>query len=146
MRGEREVRAGRREGLGCGGGTQEACTGMWPDSRLGGQGHARRTHIEHGVHVCDAGGVEAQRLVEGVRFLPSRREGMRCGGERCEPEVGRAWCGVVAARQAACTGEMARLKAWGPRARGERTKNMPPMFVTLEVSQLEMSALKFFKL
>jgi len=24
-----------------GGGTQEACTWMWPDSRLGGQGHAR---------------------------------------------------------------------------------------------------------
>jgi len=39
--GEGGVRAGRREGLGCGGGTQEACTGGWPDSRLGGQGHAR---------------------------------------------------------------------------------------------------------
>ena len=31
------------------------------------------------------------------------------------------------------------------RARVERTLNMVPMFVTLEVSQLEMSALKFFK-
>jgi len=36
-----EVRAGRREGLWCGGGTQEACTGRRPGSRLGGQGHAR---------------------------------------------------------------------------------------------------------
>ena len=30
------------------------------------------------------------------------------------------------------------------RARAGRTQNMPYMFVTLEVSQLEMSALKFF--
>ena len=43
-------------------------------------------------------------------------------------------------------GEKARLKAWGPRARAERTKNMRYMSVTLEVSQLEMSALKLFKL
>ena len=58
MRGGRGVRAGRREGLGCGGGTQEARTGM------------------------------------------------------------------------------AQLKAWGPRARAERTKNMLLMSVTLEVSKL----------
>jgi len=37
-----EVRAGRREGLGFGGGTQQAQHARgWPDSRLGGQGHAR---------------------------------------------------------------------------------------------------------
>jgi hypothetical protein len=66
------------------------------------------------------------------------------GGERCELGGGRAW-GVVAARQEACTG-MARLKAWGPRARAERTLNMAYMVVTLEVSQPEMSALKFPKL
>jgi len=30
----------------------------------------------------------------------------------------------------------ARLKAWGPRARAERTKNMSRMFVTLEVLKL----------
>jgi hypothetical protein len=40
--GGREVRAGRWEGLGCGGGTtQAACTGKRPDSKPGGQGHAR---------------------------------------------------------------------------------------------------------
>ena len=40
------------------------------------------------------------------------------------------------AAQAACT-ERARLKAWGAqRARAERTENMPPMLVTLEVSKL----------
>ena len=43
-------------------------------------------------------------------------------------------------------GEMARLKAWGPRARAERTRNIWYMVVTLEVSQPEMSALKFPKL
>jgi hypothetical protein len=32
--------------------------------------------------------------------------------------------------------EKARLKAWGPRARAERTQNMPYMVVTLEVSKL----------
>jgi hypothetical protein len=72
---------------------QEACTGRRPDSRLGGQGHARGAHVEHEVHGRDAGGVEAQRLVEGRRVLPSRREGMRCGGERWKPGGGRAWGG-----------------------------------------------------
>ena len=34
-------------------------------------------------------------------------------------------------------------QGWGLRARAERTWNMFSMFVTLEVSQLEMSASKF---
>ena len=50
----------------------------------------------------------------------------------------------MAATQAACAG-MARLKA-GRRERAERTRNVASMVVTLEVSQLEMSALKFCKL
>ena len=54
---------------------------------------------------------------------------------------GRAW---AVAAQAACT-EKARLKAVEVRARAERTRNMPLMRVTLEVSQLEMSASKFFE-
>ena len=41
------------------------------------------------------------------------------GGERCELGGGRAWCGG-GTQEALCTG-MARLKAWEPRARGERT-------------------------
>jgi hypothetical protein len=56
---------------------------------LGAKG-TRGAHSEHVLHVLDAGGVPAQRLVEGRRALPSRREGMRCGGERCEPGGGRA--------------------------------------------------------
>ena len=51
----------------------------------------------------------------------------------------------MAAMQSACAG-MARLKAVGGRARAERTRNMWAIFVTLDVSQLEMSTLKFFKL
>ena len=35
---------------------------------------------------------------------------------------------------------------WGQRTGVERTRNICCMLVTLEVSQLEMSALKFFKL
>ena len=41
----------------------------------------------------------------------------------------------AAAAQAACTGR-ARLKAVGGRARAERTQNMLPIFVTLDVSKL----------
>ena len=41
----------------------------------------------------------------------------------------------MAATHAACTGR-ARLKAWGHRARAERTPNMVCMVVTLDVSKL----------
>ena len=94
----------------------------------------RGAHIEHAEHGCDLGRVKAQRLVEDKCELPSRKEGMRCGGERCEPGSGRAW-GVVAAHKRRARGK-ARLKTWGPRARAERTENMAVMFVTLEVSKL----------
>ena len=51
----------------------------------------------------------------------------------------------MAATQSACTGRArVGLKAGGTRARAERTGNMKPMVVTLDVSQLEMSVLKFF--
>ena len=36
----------------------------------------RGAHFEHGPHVRDAGRVEAQRLVERRRGLPSRKEGI----------------------------------------------------------------------
>jgi len=72
MRGE--VRAGRREGVGRR--HRERRARGRPDSRLEGQG-TRGAHGEHAQHVRDAGGVKTQRLIEGVRVLPSRREGMR---------------------------------------------------------------------
>ena len=37
-------------------------------------------------------------------------------------------------------------KGWGQRVRAERTRNIWFIFVTLEVTQLDMSALKFCKL
>jgi hypothetical protein len=75
-----EVGAGRRERAWGVVAAHKRHAKGWPDSRLGGQGHTRRAHQEHGVHGRDAGGVEAQRLVEGRRDLPSRREVRRCGG------------------------------------------------------------------
>ena len=57
---------------------------------------------------------------------------MRCGKKHAAREACGRW---VAATQAAYTG-MDRLKAVEARARAERTSNMPPMFVTLDVSKL----------
>ena len=90
-------------------------------------------HPEHVDHVRDAGGVEAQRLVERRRALPSRKGGIRCG-----PRCGPADRGDGVQR----AGE-ARLQIGGNRAGVGRTWNISYMFVTPEVSQFEMSALKF---
>ena len=80
-----EVRPGRREGAGCGG----DATGMHkegPTQGCGGQGtRARGAHPEHTQHGRDLGRVEAERLVEGIRALPSRKAGLRWG----EVRVGR---------------------------------------------------------
>jgi len=112
-----------------------------PDSRREGQG-TRGAHDEHAVHVRDFGGVKAQRLVEGVRVLPSRRERHAMRGEvRAGMREGVGW----RRRKRHARGK-ADSRLLGARARAERTPNILRMLVTLEVSQLEMSALKFFKL
>ena len=49
----------------------------------------RGAHREHVLHGCDAGRVEAERLVERRRVLPSRKAGMR-GGKRYGPGGVRA--------------------------------------------------------
>ena len=64
-----EVWAGGREGGGRGGGGSR----MQGRSRLKVRGEG--THRKHAVHACDAGRVEAQRLVELPRVLPSRKDG-----------------------------------------------------------------------
>eukprot|EP00964_Phaeocystis_antarctica_P058049 scaffold34414_cov60-Phaeocystis_antarctica.AAC.4 len=87
MRGE--MRPERQAGRG-GAATQAACTGRAPAEGWG-RG-TRGAHPEHVAHVCDAGRVEAQRLVERRRVLPSRKEGMRCGA-RCGLGGERAWGG-----------------------------------------------------
>jgi hypothetical protein len=81
-----EVRAGRRER-----GYEAAATACTLGARLKacmGPGHTRGAHVEHAVHGRDAGGVKAQRLVEGRRLLPSRREGT-CDARGGEVRAGR---------------------------------------------------------
>eukprot|EP00964_Phaeocystis_antarctica_P010953 scaffold6018_cov51-Phaeocystis_antarctica.AAC.4 len=88
-------------------------------------------HIKHAVHGCDFGRVETQRLVE-------RRRALRCRGRDCGSEN-------TAARSA--QGDRGVYSGgWRFRACPERTENISCMVVTLDVSQLEISALKFFKL
>ena len=86
MRGEEQ--AGRREGVGRWRRKRHARGGRL---KAGGQG-TRGAHGEHVLHGCDAGRVEAQRLVEGPRVLPSQKEVIQCGA-RCRPEGGRVWGG-----------------------------------------------------
>ena len=54
---------------------QVACTRK-ARLKAGGQG-TRGAHVEHVLHGRDLGRVKAQRLVEFIRVLPSRREGVR---------------------------------------------------------------------
>eukprot|EP00964_Phaeocystis_antarctica_P108857 scaffold73351_cov48-Phaeocystis_antarctica.AAC.2 len=81
--------------------TQAACTGGGLDPRFGVQG-TRKAHVEHGVHVRDLGRVKAQRLVERIRGLPSRKEGIRCGA-RGGP--GGGWRGAAARQKWHARGE-----------------------------------------
>ena len=151
MRGE--VRPERRTGgvrLWGGGDASGTHAGRARLKASGGQG-TRGAHVEHGMHVRDLGRFEAQRLVERLRTLPSRNEGIRRGawaGMRdgvwgavaaqagCTGKVrlkaggqGHARCGPeagvrrTAAAQAACTGR-ARLKAGGQGTRGAHVEHL----------------------
>ena len=131
MRGGREVGAGRREGLWCCGGTtsQARHARGWLDSRLEGKG-TRGAHSEHVAHVSDAGGVEAQRLVEGQLTNSGLPRVARGGAYDVGGEVRAGRRGCVSEPDA--NGEHGtRLKAWGPgQARGAHVENMPPMAAT----------------
>ena len=111
--------------------------GDGPIQGYGGQG-TRGAHNEHLAHGRDLGRVEAERLVERRRELPSRKAGMRRGKRYGPGGVRALGCGdaISMHREGPTQGS-------GARARVERTQNMVFMFVTLDVSQLEMSALKF---
>ena len=91
--------------------------GRWGQG-VGGRARARGAHVKHIVHVRDAGRVEAQRLVERRRGLPSRKGKHKTSGDR------RAWRrkrgGAAAAAQAACR---QRTQVWRrlAGARAERT-------------------------
>ena len=112
----RSVRAGRLD-IGRGAGASGMCTGR-ARLKAGAQG-TRVAHPEHPAHVRDLGRVEAQRLVERQRGLPSRKAGMR-SGKRCGPGGVKA-LGVVAT-QAAYTG-MDRHKAGGQGTRGAHVEH-----------------------
>ena len=124
--------AGR--GAACGReGRRRRASGMHGRARLkaGGQG-TRGAHLEHVLHVCDAGRVEAQRLFERRRELPSRTEGIRCGARCRSCQVGRRE--EAGDRGARSVRERA---DWGHAGHGEeRTQNMASMLVTLEVSKV----------
>ena len=84
----------RREVCGsAGGGTADdrGASSVQARARLQIGGRARGgAHVEHAGHVRDAGRVEAQRLVEGLRFLPSRKQGVRYRA-RCGMGDRKAW-------------------------------------------------------
>eukprot|EP00964_Phaeocystis_antarctica_P010221 scaffold5611_cov48-Phaeocystis_antarctica.AAC.3 len=116
-----------------GGGGRPRCThSLQGRARLQIGGRARGgAHVEHEVHARDAGGVEAQRLVERPRALPrvERRAYGAVGGVAREAGGGgRSRC-----KQGAGEGSTARLGAGHGE---ERTMNMRTMVVTLEVSKL----------
>ena len=67
MRGERAWSDGSARGV-HGDGLTQGC----------GSHGTRGAHVEHAVHVRDLGRVEAERLVERRRALPSRKAGMQC--------------------------------------------------------------------
>ena len=89
-----EVRAGRREAVG-----DRGARSMRGRPRLQTGGRPRGgAHVEHLVHGRDAGGVEAQRLVEHRRALPrvERRAygaGRGAGGGRWRFERRKVWAG-----------------------------------------------------
>ena len=76
-----EVWPGRRGGVGWRRRNRHARG--WLVQGCGGQG-TRGAHREHALHGRDLGRVEAERLVERRRDLPSRKAGMRCG-KRYDP-------------------------------------------------------------
>ena len=80
----------------------------------------RGAHVEHVAHGSDAGRVEAERLVERRRALPSRKEGRTMRGKVC---VGReaGGRGPAAAHERHAREEGPAVKAGGARACAERT-------------------------
>ena len=157
MRGD--VRPGRQEAEGDGGTSMQGRDWL----QIGGRARGR-AHPEHECHGGDAGRVEAQRLVERQRFLPSRKERVcdagrgagrktgECGAEAAqEARTRRTWtkglgaeAGAERTRSIQCMSDSGRMEARtkrtrlsaGVRTRAERTRKKENMSVTPEVSQL----------
>ena len=96
----------------------------WLKSGVDGEGPTKGcgctggAHDEHEAHGLDAGRVEAQRLVERRRLLPSRKEKAYDAGRGAGQEMGGRGAAVA---QAACTRGGFDSKVVGARARAERT-------------------------
>ena len=114
-----------------GGGDAIGTHGEGPTQDCGGQG-TRGAHEEHLAHVRDLGGVEAERLVEHRRGLPSRKGSVGTGAT-CGLGGGRVWGGGSGVSIVLAGPNCCRLLAG---ARAERTSSMYPMFATLDVSKL----------
>ena len=100
-----------------------ACMRVWGGpAREWGQKAQAEAHREHSAHVCDAGGVKAQRLVESIRTLRSPKGGIRQRDDACGTEMWHRGKGESAAH-AACVCGRARDRA-GRRRRRKRTWNM----------------------
>ena len=66
----------------------------------GGGGMGRRgAHLKHVLHVCDAGRVEGQRLVERLCGLPSAKGGMLRGRQAGQEAGGRGGGSLSDARR-----------------------------------------------
>jgi hypothetical protein len=138
-----EVEGGRREGLWCVVVAHERHM-HGENARLKAWGPRARAERTENMLLMSVT-LEVSKLSGWLKADPCRVEGRACdAGERGASREAGGPVGCGGSTQEACTG-MAQLKAWGPRARAERTKNMLLMSVTLEVSQPEMSALKFVK-
>ena len=98
-------------------------------------GHARGAHRKHVTHVCDAGRVEAQRLVERRRALPSRKGEVweERAAWRAE-EAGAHRGGGRGASSVQAGYQLRRVVGRG--ARAQRTLSMLLKLVTLDVSKL----------
>ena len=130
-----EVRPGRREGIGS---RKRRARGEGPTQGCGGtRARAERTENMEPMFVT----LDVSKLSGWLnRYAPCRVE-RRAHATREEVRPGRregfGWRRRKR-RERECSDS---IKAGGGRARAERTANMPYMVVTLEVSQLEMSAL-----
>ena len=119
MRGE--VRPERRTGgvrAWGGGDASGMCTGRARPKAVGVKG-TRGAHVEHVAHVRDLGGVEAERLVERVRVLPSRKDTGLIPGEVLAGRSVGVGCPAV------CTGRI-RLCAQAVWARAPQTSPSCP--------------------
>ena len=110
------MRAGRGEGVGVAAAAQ---AGRWEDPTVEAAGGGTRgAHPKHVVHGCDAGRVEAQRLVERRRALPRQKGTMWEEGRDAGREAGGRGRGGGASRALA---EDPTAEAVLAGARAERT-------------------------